>query len=124
MPPKLNAMRKLLPAIVMLSIVTITSAQGLLRYLPVNSATSSPGFQIKADYLPRFHVKPFSPLNFGCFTNAETAAFKIQPLPVVYTVKDLPMFCKWEVKLEKAATFPVKFRLGEVQYVEHLEGKY
>lgn len=32
-------------------------------------------------------------------------------------------FCKMEVKMEKAIKFPVKVRLGEVQYVEKMEGK-
>ncbi|TXB65601.1 hypothetical protein [Phaeodactylibacter luteus] len=37
--------------------------------------------------------------------------------------KNLGVFCKWEVQLEKAARFPVRFRLGEFNYVEQLEGK-
>jgi hypothetical protein len=40
-----------------------------------------------------------------------------------YSYHDLGLFCKWEVNMEKAAKIPVKFRLGEVQYVERLEGK-
>lgn len=41
-----------------------------------------------------------------------------------YNYNDLALFCKLDVKLEKAARFPLKFRLGEVQYVDQLEGKY
>lgn len=37
--------------------------------------------------------------------------------------QNLGVFCKWEVQLEKAARFPVRFRLGEFNYVEQLEGK-
>jgi hypothetical protein len=44
-------------------------------------------------------------------------------LPDIYQYEDLAFFCKWEVKLEKAAQMPVKFRLGDVQYVDWLEGK-
>mgnify|MGYP000456998746 FL=1 len=40
-----------------------------------------------------------------------------------YNYDDLAIFCKLEVKMEKASGFPVKFRLGEVNYVERLEGK-
>ena len=40
-----------------------------------------------------------------------------------YNYDDLAIFCKLEVKMEKAAGLPVKFRLGEVNYVEQLEGK-
>jgi len=35
----------------------------------------------------------------------------------------LAFFCKVELRLEKAAKIPVKFRLGDVDYVDELEGK-
>lgn len=38
-------------------------------------------------------------------------------------VPPLGIFCKWENQIIEAARLPVKFRLGEVQYVERLEGK-
>lgn len=41
-----------------------------------------------------------------------------------WSYEELAFFCKIEVQLEKVAKIPVKFRLGEVQYVERLEGKY
>ena len=41
-----------------------------------------------------------------------------------YDVEDLAFFCKIEVKLEKKLQIPFKFRLGEVQYTEKMEGKY
>ena len=124
MPPKLNAMRYFLATILTLLFSTATSAQGLRKYFPANSATSCVNLQIKACYLPKLHALPFSPQGFGDYALPDPSTFKMQAMPVVYAVSELPMFCKWEVKLEKAATFPVKFRLGEVQYVEHLEGKY
>lgn len=43
---------------------------------------------------------------------------------IEFKVCDLPTFCRIEVQMEKATKIPVKFRLGEVQYVERLEGKY
>ena len=43
--------------------------------------------------------------------------------PKIYSYHNLAFFCKVEVKLEKAAKFPVKFRLGDVNYVDQLEGK-
>lgn len=45
-------------------------------------------------------------------------------LPQAWSYTDLAFFCRLEVKLEKAAKLPIKFRLGEVQYVENMEGKY
>ncbi len=41
-----------------------------------------------------------------------------------YDVKDIAFFCRLEVKLEKKIGLPFKFRLGEVQYTERMEGKY
>lgn len=48
---------------------------------------------------------------------------KTTPVPCVYGYKDLAFFCKVEVKLEQAVRFPIKFRLGSVDYVDRLEGK-
>lgn len=45
-------------------------------------------------------------------------------MPKAWSYEELAFFCKLEVKMEKANRFPIKFRLGEVQYVERLEGKY
>jgi hypothetical protein len=45
------------------------------------------------------------------------------PIPVMFQSCDLPVFCKVEVELEKTVSFPVKFRLGSVEYVDWLEGK-
>ncbi len=44
-------------------------------------------------------------------------------MPRAYVYEELGIFCKWEVKIEKAARLPIKVRLGEVQYVERMEGK-
>ncbi|MEM1215299.1 MAG: hypothetical protein AAGJ82_06425 [Bacteroidota bacterium] len=41
-----------------------------------------------------------------------------------YRVADLAFFCRLEVQLEKAARLPVRFRLGDVQQVDYLEGKF
>lgn len=40
-----------------------------------------------------------------------------------YNYDELAIFCKLEVKMEKSAGIPIKFRLGEVNEVEKLEGK-
>ena len=49
---------------------------------------------------------------------------KQQQLLNTYTVEDLAFFCRLEVKIEKKLLMPFKFRLGEVQYTEQMEGKY
>ncbi len=45
-------------------------------------------------------------------------------IPNVYSFDELGMFCKFEVKIEKATRFPVKIRLGEVEAVDRKEGKW
>ena len=46
------------------------------------------------------------------------------PKQAQYNCSELAFFCRLEVKMEKAAKLPVKFRLGDVQQVDMLEGKY
>jgi hypothetical protein len=45
-------------------------------------------------------------------------------LPATYCAQDLAFFCRLEVQMEKATKIPVRFRLGDVQQVDYLEGKY
>ena len=46
------------------------------------------------------------------------------PTEVYIEHKKLPFFCDLELKLEASSKMLVKFRLGEVQAVEELEGKH
>ena len=75
--------------------------------------------------LPIFSM-PSNDLQFYRFVNpTQESILHKQPqnVPKAYAYDELGFFCKWEVKMEKAAKIPVKFRLGEVQYVERMEGK-
>lgn len=40
-----------------------------------------------------------------------------------FYAKQLPFFCNKELQLQKAVGFPVKFRIGSVEYCDRLEGK-
>jgi len=48
----------------------------------------------------------------------------LQQQPFYYSAADLAFFCRLEVKLESATKMPVRFRLGDVQQVDYLEGKF
>ncbi len=47
----------------------------------------------------------------------------VRQLPAVFAVDKMPFFCKIEYKMGLNKKLPVKFRLGDVQYVDELEGK-
>lgn len=72
-------------------------------------------------YIPNFSKISFT---IPSFPITETLkAMHPDPIPVLFQTCDLPVFCKVEVVLEKTVAFPVKFRLGSVEYVDWLEGK-
>jgi hypothetical protein len=56
--------------------------------------------------------------------NQQVVNNKPRPIPTIFSVETLPFFCKIEYKLGLNNKLPVKFRLGDVQYVEQLEGKH
>jgi hypothetical protein len=45
------------------------------------------------------------------------------PISFVFSVNNLPFFCKLEYKMGVEKQYPLKIRLGDVQYVDQLEGK-
>ncbi len=49
---------------------------------------------------------------------------KMSVVPCVFSVETLPFFCKIEYKMGFNQKLPIKFRLGDVQYVDQLEGKH
>lgn len=55
--------------------------------------------------------------------DTETLANSVRHLPSVFAVDKMPFFCKIEYKMGLNKKLPVKFRLGDVQYVDELEGK-
>jgi hypothetical protein len=48
---------------------------------------------------------------------------KPNKIPSVFSVETLPFFCKIEYKMGLQKKLPLKFRLGDVQYVDELEHK-
>ena len=47
----------------------------------------------------------------------------LRSLPVDIYTKNLAFFCKQELQLEKITRISMKFRLGNIEYVDKLEGK-
>jgi len=82
------------------------------------------------NHAPKIDIPSFTELNIQKIEQAETLQSLIIPeqktpdfLHRCYSYEDLAFFCKIEVQLENAVKFPVKFRLGSVDYVDYLEGK-
>ena len=70
----------------------------------------------------------FTPLSYPLFSfrgqRTEALALGRSTAMVrAFSPNDLAFFCRLEFKLEKTVRFPVKIRLGDVQYVDQLEGK-
>ena len=63
-------------------------------------------------------------LQFSSLVKESINEYQLSPVPNIYSFDELGFFCKIEVLVEKKTKFPIKVRLGEVQYVERLEGKY
>lgn len=77
----------------------------------------------KKEILPALSVLPFR-LALPTIGWQQETTRQRPHIPLVYAYEDLGFFCKVEVQLEKRTRIPIKIRLGEVQYVERLEGKY
>ncbi|MEJ7682941.1 MAG: hypothetical protein WKG06_34810 [Segetibacter sp.] len=60
--------------------------------------------------LSKLAVNPFSNISF-------------KPVPSTFYFNSIGFFCQKELQIEKALSFPVKFRLGSVAYTDQMEGK-
>ena len=57
-------------------------------------------------------------------TKENTSLFSYtSTIPSAYSYNDLAIFCKLEIQLEQKTKIPIKFRLGEFNHIEKLEGK-
>ena len=83
---------------------------------------------LSTDFNPFFFNANLSSPKMATYSNFNFETLDLRKsnnlvVPQTYTVEGLAFFCKVEVKLEKTVRFPVKFRLGDVNYVDQLEGK-
>lgn len=79
--------------------------------------SKEPAFTTHAAVYPSLNNRPF-PMEMSQLL--QTSSWSA---PRAYQFADLAFFCKVEVQLEKSVGFPVKFRLGDLNYVNYLEGK-
>ncbi len=95
--------------------LTVRIAGKPLIALDPNQKLASPPL-LFSRHLRGFPLNTFIPILPARLSGPEA----IKP---VFSPADLAFFCRLEYKMEKALKFPVRIRLGEVQYVEEMEGK-
>jgi hypothetical protein len=57
------------------------------------------------------------------YTKFKAPPSVLTPISFVFSLNNLPFFCKLEYKMGVEKQYPLKIRLGDVQYVDQLEGK-
>jgi hypothetical protein len=115
----MKIMKSILILFCVLSFSHLSTAQTVgLSLKSVKKATPSVG-------LPPQYPSVFLPKNaLNAYQNPSLSVKKPTQVPSVFSVEALPFFCKIEYKMGLNKKLPVKFRLGDVQYVDELEGKY
>ena len=102
------------PASAQTSRIEPIAGKPLIALDPDHKAVVQPRFIYK--YLAGLPLKSHIP----AFPDQTGGPVAIKP---AFSPADLAFFCRLEYKMEKALKFPVRIRLGEVQYVEEMEGK-
>lgn len=73
---------------------------------------------------PQYRTAFFKKITLKTTVNQAVSTQKPIAVPSIFSVEALPFFCKIEYKMGLNHKLPVKFRLGDVQYVDQLEGKH
>jgi hypothetical protein len=120
--------------IILITLFAIPKAQSQTCGLTVSNIRSPQYFN---------QNKPINHLDFYKFKNINRDSFALNPytkyqahpsaclscrqvstpISFVFSVNNLPFFCKLEYNMGVEKQYPLKIRLGDVQYVDQLEGK-
>lgn len=113
--------------ILLLFIISLTSGHLIGQTTNgVNPAVNYDVLKQQFNYKDVFFIKKRSNnrLFFPITKEKNTLLFtQISDIPNAYNYNDLAIFCKLEVQLEQKTQIPIKFRLGEFNHIEKLEGK-
>lgn len=101
------------------SVRPTVQAQSLLRTSQYKHVLETSPVTFK--YIPLFQLDNIS-LDLPISNAIEKSVIDLSDIQ--FNARDMATFCRLELELEKATKFPIKIRIGEVQYVERLEGKY
>ena len=75
------------------------------------------------NYQREFQFNKIQLPSIDLFSPIEETVMTYNQVPKAYSYEHLAFFCKLEVQIENVTKLPIKFRLGDVQYIEKLEGK-
>jgi hypothetical protein len=116
---KMTILKTVFTAFLLLIFSSLTTAQtvGLSLDKLKTAVSTSRG---TPQYRSPFFVKNL----FENVDNQSISLEKPKQIPSVFSVEALPFFCKIEYKMGLNKKMPIKFRLGDVQYVDELEGKH
>jgi hypothetical protein len=92
--------------------------------IPLTLSSQNMGLKIKGEAAPPQYFTEknrFQPIENQYLAKKYT--FRPNKIPSVFSVETLPFFCKIEYKMGLQKKLPLKFRLGDVQYVDELERK-
>jgi hypothetical protein len=94
--------------------------QSIVSYAQINN------YQLlkqQFNYQEEFIFEKIQLPNINIFSPIKKTVIAHKQVPKAYNYDDLAFFCKLEVKIENVTKVPIKFRLGDFQYIEKLEGK-
>jgi hypothetical protein len=116
--------------IVALLVIILTNplqAQKLLLARSNDASETSTGANYFFSGLPKFSITPTHQLRDistpTFFTYNRTGYDGERYLSADYYEKNIGVICKMEWSFEKYTHVPLRFRLGSLEYVNHLEGK-
>jgi hypothetical protein len=91
--------------------------------VPLKLSSQNIGLKIKQEVPPQYfsEKKRFQPVENQYFIKHDS--LRPNKIPSVFSVEALPFFCKIEYKMGLQKKLPLKFRLGDVQYVDEMERK-
>jgi hypothetical protein len=98
-----------------LTVTNIRAPQYFNENKPKNAMDEVDLYRFKSNHRDSFALNPYTKFKVGPSV--------LTPISFVFSVNNLPFFCKLEYKMGVEKQYPLKIRLGDVQYVDQLEGK-
>ena len=108
---------------VLMKKINLLFSFSFLLFFQVKLLSQTIGLYVDKKAPPQYFTekKRFQPLVNQYVVKHDT--LKPNKIPSIFSVEALPFFCKIEYKMGLQKKLPIKFRLGDVQYVDEMEHK-